>query len=330
MVSSRTIVRALVGTAVALCVGLLPATNAYAEPTVQEIEKQIDEKWAQLEPLVEQYNNIHSQLAKNQKTSGELAKTIQPLQAQVDQALGHIGEIAAQYYKGGGHNSTLVAILSSGSPTALADQLSVLDQLAKQKQEQIAAVRTARDQFNAEKKQLDDLIALQAKQDADLAAKKKTIQAEMDQLQVLRRKVYGDNFSGGNLHIGICPPEYVPGKAGIAVKYACSKISSPYVWGATGPNSFDCSGLTQAAWAAAGVHLTHYTGAQWKEGTPVSAADAQPGDLVFFYSDLHHVGLYVGKDSTGRRLMVHAPTYGDYVRMADVNKFPVAGYRRPG
>jgi cell wall-associated NlpC family hydrolase len=314
----------LVGTAVAFCVGLLPATHAYAEPTQQEVEAQIEKTWSQLEPLIEQYNNTHNQLKKNQQKSTDLAKRIQPLQLQVDLALNQVGAIATQYYKGGGQNSTLVAILNSGSPTSLAEQLSLLNQLAKSRQEQISTVRTARDQFAGEKKQLDDLIALQAKQDADLAAKKKTIEAEMSRLQQLRLK-YGISPNGSNLLIGACPAVYIGGAAGTAARYACAHIGKPYVWGAIGPNSFDCSGLTMASWAAAGVRLTHYTGAQWREGTPVSAADARPGDLVFFYSDQHHVGLYVGNG-----LMVHAPTSGDYVRMAYVNKMPVAGYRRPG
>lgn len=323
--SSRTILRTLVGTVVAFCVGLLPATHAYAEPTVQEVEAQITKIWGELEPLIEQYNNIHSQLKQNQKKSAGLADRMQPLQLQVDLALNQVGAIASRYYKGAGQNSALVAILNSGSPTSLAEQLSLLDQLAKVQQEQISAVRAARDQFANQKKQLDDLIALQAKQDADLAAKKKTIETEMNRLQALRRQLYGNTTSGGSLRIGACPQVYIAGAAGTAVNFACSQIGKPYVWGAAGPSSYDCSGLTQAAWAKAGVHLTHYTGAQWRETTPISAADARPGDLVFFYSDLHHVGLYVGNG-----LMVHAPTFGDYVRMAYVNKMPLAGYRRPG
>lgn len=323
--NSRTILRALVGTATAFCVGLLPATNAYAEPTVTEIEKQIENTWSQLEPLIEQYNNIHSQLRKNQQKSAELAKQIQPLQLQVDLAMDQIGEIAAQYYKGGGHNSTLVAILNTGSPTSLAEQLTLLDQLARAQQQQISAVRAAKDQFASEKKQLDDLIALQAKQDADLAAKKRTIEAEMDRLQKLRIQAYGTSTVGGSLRIGPCPATYIGGAAGTAVTYACSQIGKPYVWGATGPNSYDCSGLTQASWAKAGVYLTHYTGAQWREGAVVAAGQQRPGDLVFFYSDLHHLGLYVGNG-----IMVHAPTFGDVVRMSYVNRMPIAGYRRPG
>ncbi|MFS8479086.1 MAG: NlpC/P60 family protein [Micromonosporaceae bacterium] len=320
----RTVLRAVLG-ALAFVVGLLPVTHAHAAPSVEEIEKQIDQLWNQLEPTIEQYNNIHNQLKKNRQKSAELAAQIEPLELQVDLALAQVSEIAVEYYKGGGPTSVLAAILNSGTPTALADQLDLLEQVAKARQAEISAVRAVRDKFDAEKKQLDDLIALQAAQDADLAAKKKTIEAEMQRLQRLRIQAYGSSNVGGELRIGACPPVYIGGKAGTAVQFACSQIGKPYVWGASGPNGYDCSGLTQAAWAKAGVYLTHYTGAQWKEGTPISAADARPGDLVFFYSDLHHVGLYVGNG-----LMVHAPTFGDRVRMAYVNKMPVAGYRRVG
>lgn len=320
----RALLRAVLG-AFVFVVGLLPATHAYAAPSVEEIEKQIDQLWNQLEPIIEQYNNIHNQLKKNRQKSAELASKIEPLELQVELALAQISDIAVEYYKGGGPTSMLAAILNTGSPTTLAQQLDMLEQVAKARQQEISAVRAVRDQFDAEKKQLDDLIALQAAQDADLAAKKKTIEAEMNRLQRLRIQAYGSSTVGGELRIGPCPPVYIGGKAGVAVQFACSQIGKPYVWGANGPDGYDCSGLTQAAWAKAGVYLTHYTGAQWKEGTPVSAADARPGDLVFFYSDLHHVGLYVGNG-----LMVHAPTYGDRVRMAYVNRMPVAGYRRVG
>ncbi len=235
-----------------------------------------------------------------------------------------INKLASRYYKSG-PGSNLNALLTSGSPSALVDQLSFLDRIAKDQQTQIASVTAVRDKYEAEKRKLDDLILQQAKQDADLAAKKKEIDTELKRLQQLRLAAYGSTSSGGSLRIGACPATYPGGAAGIAVKAACAQIGKPYVWGATGPNSFDCSGLTQYGWAAAGVRLTHYTGAQWNEGAAVSRADARPGDLVFFYGDLHHVGMYVGNG-----LMVHAPTSGDVVRMAYIDNMPVAGFRRPG
>ncbi|WP_367321266.1 NlpC/P60 family protein [Streptomyces sp. HUAS ZL42] len=98
-------------------------------------------------------------------------------------------------------------------------------------------------------------------------------------------------------------------KAEKALAFARAQIGKPYVWGATGPDSYDCSGLTQAAWKAAGVDLPRTTWDQVNAGTTVSLADAQPGDLVFFYDDISHVGMYIGNG-----MMIHAPKPGAYVR----------------
>ena len=120
------------------------------------------------------------------------------------------------------------------------------------------------------------------------------------------------------------------GIAGLRIKvitriYACAQVGKPYVWGATGPNSFDCSGLTQYAYKAAGIYLTHFTGAQWNEGKAISRSEARPGDLVFFFSDLHHVGLYLGNNQ-----MVHAARAGKPVNVSPITTMPLAGFRRPG
>ncbi|MFE3270411.1 NlpC/P60 family protein [Streptomyces sp. NPDC059215] len=98
-------------------------------------------------------------------------------------------------------------------------------------------------------------------------------------------------------------------KAGKAVAFARAQIGKPYVWGATGPGSYDCSGLTQAVWKAAGVTLPRTTYDQVKAGTTVPLSAIEPGDLVFFYGDISHVGLYVGNG-----MMIHAPKPGAYVR----------------
>jgi cell wall-associated NlpC family hydrolase len=313
----------------AFLASLLPATLAHAAPDIAAIEKQIEETWNKLEPTIEQYNNIHNQLRQNQAKSKALADKIQPLQLQVDLAMNRVGELAAQYYKGGGNPSALRAILSTGNPTTLAEQLTLLDQLARTQRDQISAVAATKGKYDGEKAQLDNLITLQKAQDADLAAKKKTIDAELDRLNKLRLQAYGAGGVGGSLQIGgSCPAQYLGDTGSKAAKVACQQIGKRYVWATNGPSTFDCSGLTQYAWGKYGVSLTHFTGAQWKEGTPVSSSQLRPGDLVFFYGDLHHMGMYVGKVD-GRSVMVHAPHSGDVVRMAYVDKMPVAGYRRP-
>ncbi|MEU0909189.1 C40 family peptidase [Streptomyces althioticus] len=98
-------------------------------------------------------------------------------------------------------------------------------------------------------------------------------------------------------------------KAEKALAFARAQIGKPYVWGATGPGSYDCSGLTQAAWKAAGVSLPRTTYDQVNAGTTVPVSQARPGDLVFFYDDVTHVGIYIGNG-----MMIHAPKPGTYVR----------------
>src|SRR4051795_7695381 len=101
------------------------------------------------------------------------------------------------------------------------------------------------------------------------------------------------------------------------VDTALAQQGKPYKWAGAGPNSYDCSGLTQFAYRAAGVALPHSSSAQSRMGRPVSKADLRPGDLIFFYSPVGHVGIYIGNGK-----MVHAPTSGDVVRIANVNAMP--------
>lgn len=114
------------------------------------------------------------------------------------------------------------------------------------------------------------------------------------------------------------------GGAGAAVSAAYAELGKPYVYGAGGPGSFDCSGLTSFVWRAAGVSLSHYSGAQRGQGSAVPRGAEQPGDLVFFGSDLHHVGIYVGDGQ-----MIHAPHSGDVVRLASAFTGDYVGATRP-
>jgi cell wall-associated NlpC family hydrolase len=112
-------------------------------------------------------------------------------------------------------------------------------------------------------------------------------------------------------------------RAAAAVAYAYRKIGSPYVWGATGPDAFDCSGLVQAAYRAAGIQLPRTSYAQIGAGRRVSRSELRPGDLVFFYRGISHVGIYVGNGQ-----MIHAPHPSARVRLAPVDSMPFAGATR--
>jgi cell wall-associated NlpC family hydrolase len=116
-------------------------------------------------------------------------------------------------------------------------------------------------------------------------------------------------------------------KARIAVQTALAQQGKPYQWGGSGPNSFDCSGLMMYAWGAAGVSMAHYTGAQYSAFPRVPLDQLAPGDIVFYYSDLHHNGMYIGGGQ-----MVHAPHTGDVVKTTSIYRMgnPPVGAVRPG
>ncbi|MBC9717254.1 C40 family peptidase [Streptomyces sp. TRM66268-LWL] len=113
-------------------------------------------------------------------------------------------------------------------------------------------------------------------------------------------------------------------KAEKVIAFAQSQIGKPYVWGAAGPDSYDCSGLTQKAWAQAGIELPRTTWDQVKVGTTVSVDNAKPGDLVFFYDDISHVGIYIGNGE-----MIHAPKPGTNVRVESIYYMPIHSVVRP-
>jgi len=122
------------------------------------------------------------------------------------------------------------------------------------------------------------------------------------------------------------PPPAGSSRAGVAVATARAQIGKPYVWGATGPNSFDCSGLTSYAWKAAGVILPRTSREQYAAGVKVARSALRPGDLVYFGSPIYHVALYVGNNT-----MISAPQPGDVVKYQSLNAFSdYAGATRPG
>ena len=341
---------------------LAPAAHAYAGPSAADIQRQIDAAWQKLEPVIEQYNKVRAELTENQQRSAELSRRIEPLGKTVEASKARVEEIATRYYKLGNSLSTFNALLSSGSPTTFADQLALLNEVTHSEQRQIDQLSTQRAGYDAAKKKVDALIAVEQRQQADLAARKKAIDAEIKRLDALHKQIAAQEAaaaaaaakaaaeaaaaaraaaaaqaaatasrtspikSTSSLFIGgQCPAVPITGSGGVAAKTACRQIGKPYEWAAAGPDTFDCSGLTQYAWDSAGVQLTHYTGAQWTEGAAVSRANLRTGDLVFFYSDHHHMGMYVGNG-----LIVHAPHTGDVVRMAELANMPYSGARRPG
>lgn len=305
---------------------LLGGATAHAAPSAAELERRIDEAWNKLEPIIEQHNATRQELARQRARQATLTQQIQPLQMQVDIAMSRVGEIAVRIYKGG-RTSAMNALLTSGSPTNLADQLAFLDQVARDQQNQISNVADVKARYEQEKAPLDQVVAQLARTEADLAAKEKQINAELKQLERLRAQAYGTTSSSTSApRPANCPSANPGGKAGIAVTFACAQIGKMYKWGAAGPNNYDCSGLTMAAWNKAGVSLPHNAADQRRAVPYISRANLRPGDLVFYYSDLHHVGMYVGGG-----WIVHASRAGEPVKMRAMDSGGnIHSFGRPG
>jgi cell wall-associated NlpC family hydrolase len=322
-----TILRSLACAVAAVGIVFASPAAAIATPSPSSVESQIDKQWNDLEPVIEQWNHVHSQLQANQAKQRQISKELAPLQLKVDLAISQVGDMATTVYMQGAPNA-MAAMVMSGDPTGLTDKLTYLDQLARHQRESVAGVAKLRDKLAGDKADLDILTKSVAARDAQLSQQKDDIQKKIDALQKLRVKAYGAaGIAPTALRTGPCPVEYTNDKGGRAAQKACDLIGLPYVFGSGGPNSYDCSGLTAAAWASVGVHLDHYTKDQWNEGVPVTAAELQPGDLVFYFpGSLHHVAIYIGGGK-----VVQAPQTGDHVRMSPVAyPGPIAGYRRPG
>jgi peptidoglycan DL-endopeptidase CwlO len=295
-----------------------------AVPTPKEIESQISKIWATAEPEIEKYNQVHEDYRKNKAKQTALEKKIDPLQRELDLSQIRVGAISAQVYKGGQANA-FNAVLTSGSPDVLADQLSILDQLAREQQRQVSGVTELKAKFDTQRAPIDALVAKLADQDKDLAAKKKSIEAQLSKLQELRRQAYGTTGAVGNLRPWVCPSEYLPTPGYKAAKFACNQAGDPYIYATAGPNSYDCSGLTLAAWSQVGVNMPHNAAQQRASMPYVKRADLQIGDLVFYYSGISHVAIYVGNGK-----VMQAPSAGDVVRMSDMDAVgPIHSYGRP-
>ncbi|GAA1366350.1 NlpC/P60 family protein [Catellatospora chokoriensis] len=309
--------------AVVLLALLAPAAQAHAAPTPAEIEKQIDEQWEKLEPVIEEHNATKLKLAKQRKKADELATQLAPLEQKVQVARARIGALADQLYRGG-TLAQVNAFLRSGDAGVMAQRLLVLDQLAHDKKERIADTLAAKSALDAVKQPLDETIAQLTKIEAEQATRSKAVEAEIAKLNKLRLQAYGSGSGTGALAPVACPTAYPGGPAGKAVQFACRQIGKMYGWGDAGPSTFDCSGLTMAAWAQAGVSLPHNARSQRANVKSVSRADLKPGDLVFYYSDLHHVGMYAGNG-----WIVHASQTGKPIAMRRMDAAPIHSFGRP-
>jgi peptidoglycan DL-endopeptidase CwlO len=359
---ARTAILTAPRTAVGLTTAALATVTLFSEtagatpapqPSIADVKAKVDSLMHQAEVATENYNGAKEQTDQQNATVNKLLSQA----AQKTQALNDsrrlLGQYAAAQYRSGGDDSTGRYLMAS-DPQDLLDQSHLASLLGKRQKSAVesyrvqqaaatqqrieaakslatlttqqARLRTAKadvqTKLGAAQKLLNSLTAqekarlaaLQAKQEAEAKQKAAAIAAQEKAKAQQEAKKPGSTTT-------------TPANASVSAKaiaFAHDQLGKPYVWGATGPASFDCSGLTQAAYKAAGITLPRTTGEQVGVGTRVSTSDLQPGDLVFFYSDHSHVGIYIGDGN-----MIHAPHTGTVVKVAPITEMPIYGAVRP-
>ncbi|PZR80795.1 MAG: hypothetical protein DLM65_07400, partial [Candidatus Aeolococcus gillhamiae] len=240
-----------------------------------------------------------------------------------------IAQLATTAYESGTMTSA-GALLMTSNPDVALSQASVLEHLSRDNAAEMSQFIAAARQVRAAQQAASRTEAAVAALEKQRLARKKAIVAAVARQRVLLAKLTASQQAA-----------VLPGSAGIttatytgptttqaqkAIAFAYAQLGKPYVWGATGPGSYDCSGLVQAAWAAAGVAIPRTTYEQWAALPHVPMSGIQPGDLIFFYSDFHHVGIYIGNGN-----MVDAPHTGAFVRVEPIAGFgPIVGASRVG
>jgi peptidoglycan DL-endopeptidase CwlO len=282
------------------------------KPTLAQLVAQATALSNEVTSLGQQYDGLALQLSHAQ-AEVKLAQAAADRDArQLAGSQRVVAQLAAGSYMNNGLDPTL-QMLTGGDPELFLSQASIVTELNTQAGLRVTNLSTAKISADRARLTAQQQIAQVNLLKAQMSAKLKAAQAKMNILNsdamAKAMQVFNDT--------GSYPSYTLPLISNVgtrALRYALTKVGDPYVWGATGPSSFDCSGLVVWAYGQEGISLPHYTGAQWNSGMHVSRDELEPGDLVFFYADISHVGIYLGNG-----LMVAAPRTGENVKVQPVN-----------
>lgn len=265
----------------------------------------------QITALSEQWDGLKIQLTQARDEQKAAQRTYQQDATRLGAGRREVGQLAAQSYMNGGLDASL-ELLTTSNPKGFLSRAAIMQQIQRQNGDRIgqlatatAAALRARETARQQSRVVAGLVAKMSKKKAAIEAKIKILNGSVYKQAMA---VFQQTGQYPNLRL---PTTNTVGVQ--ALRYALGKRGDPYVWGAAGPNAFDCSGLVKWAYAQVGISLPHYTVYQFNSGEHISRSQLEPGDLVFFYSDIGHVGMYIGNG-----LMVDAPTFGEPVQVQPV------------
>jgi cell wall-associated NlpC family hydrolase len=361
-VNRRGLSLAVSGLAVVALVAAVPGSaTASPRPSLHKVQVQVDKLNREAGDATERFDNARVRFADANRRLTVVQHRLEAKQAQVDAMQSSVGQLASAAYESGGLDPT-VQILLADNPEAFLQSAVALNQLGRQQAATLARVIAARQGLASARNDVTQERARAGALSGEIATQQQSIEGKLaeakqllgtlrvDQLakytaavkavatrgrNVASRSRAGElptvngpaaNRPAANRPAANSPSPSGPasGRASDALKTAYAQLGDPYVYGAAGPGSFDCSGLTMFSWASGGVSLPHSAAAQYSSLRHVAIADLQPGDLVFYYSPISHVAIYIG----GGRI-IHAPHPGLSVEIAPLHEMPITGAARP-
>jgi peptidoglycan DL-endopeptidase CwlO len=307
-------------TAVAVAALAATPSSAAPQPSIAELERQADQKAKQLDATIEQFNLAVENTKASKKRQGEVTKKVAALEKRFPGLAKQADSVVNEAYRGTAR-SPLAAISGSESSKTYMDRATTLKYLSHGQSKHLRAYLDARRQLDDERAKIDREIKTRFEHQQKAAKTKATITKELKALDAMLVKLGGR--ASRDAERGEAPP-YDGTKAGAVVQFAYGALGSPYVFAADGPGEFDCSGLIVAALREVGISAPHSAHKQIGMFPEIGRSELKPGDLVGFYDDLHHIGIYIGDG-----MVIHAPQPGDVVKKASIDDMPYATSVRP-
>ncbi|WP_370619136.1 C40 family peptidase [Mumia qirimensis] len=302
-------------------------------PSLSEAKRQVEKLGHEAEQANERYLDLQHEVDGATKQVKKLRADVKAQQSEVEEVRSAFAKTVTDRLASSPMGPT-TQLLASDDIDEFLDGLTAMqsynttqaDRLSAYERE-AAELKVRRKQLSAKLDLISDAEKSMKKEKAKLDEKVSKAEALVDSLTpVERAQVYDDDTTRGDDRPSTSAPKVnASGRAKAAIDFALAQLGEPYSYGAAGPGSWDCSGLTMAAFGAAGVSLPHSSSAQSGMGSSVSQSSMSPGDLVFYYSPVSHVGIYIGDGK-----LVHAPRPGRSVEIVSVNVMPVSGVRRVG
>lgn len=343
MLLSRRTIGAIVGT-VLLAAGVGPSHAAPSRSDLADARSRLMELERDFQLVSERYNLVHDRLAALQARIARSESEVHDVEQRMRIRRSDAIDLATELYKGG-RAIHLEGILSADSladldarvaylETSTSAQAQVFERLAIDRQvldKKIEELDRQQQEALAAQRVVD---ALRVRIEAKVVAQEEEVTGLRSQIEAAERRAVAaaarrsaaqGAAAATTVASAVAHPEPAsnPG-AQAAVDAALSQLGKPYRWGASGPDSYDCSGLTMWAWARGGVSLPHNSGMQYNATARVDRSDIEPGDLLFFGSPIHHVGMYIGNGQ-----MVEAPYSGSQVRIGSISRSDYVGAGRP-